>query len=266
MEFEDLGKVDLVSYWNIQKTMPLLRAMSKDVLPAQASSVSSERIFSSSKNTCTRARNKLSVNTVEKLQILKHSLRHPQCIPSAADIDDIDLDYYNKPLVKTLEGHVTLGQADTEGFFENSSSEGEGPRPRSPPTLEFRERSCHYALQGVRLYVIAATHGKRAIDNLRGFKPYIKTERLDGEVAKFERTTLDFADEHSKKTSSTAPSSAASSRRSSLFGFRNELAGFAIPESALEGGAAVGGITEDVRAAWNAEHQVVGAFFLESVA
>ncbi|KAG8692024.1 hypothetical protein FRC08_010045 [Ceratobasidium sp. 394] len=129
-------------------------------------------------------------------------------------------------------------------------------------------------------YVIAATHGKRAIDNLREFKPHIKPEHIDDEVAKFERTILDFADEYSKKTSSyqssaastpgllspasTAPSSAASSRRSSLFeqescdvGSRNQLAGCVIPESALEDEAAVDGITEDVRAAWNAEHQVV---------
>ncbi|KAG9104957.1 hypothetical protein FRC06_005024 [Ceratobasidium sp. 370] len=129
-------------------------------------------------------------------------------------------------------------------------------------------------------YVIAATHGKRAIDNLREFKPYIKPEYMDNEVAKFERTILDFADEYSKKTSSyqssvasspasltpasTAPSSAASSHRSSLseqelcdIGFRNQLAGCEIPESAFEDKAAVDRITEDIRAAWNAEHQVV---------
>jgi beta-phosphoglucomutase-like phosphatase (HAD superfamily) len=103
---------------------------------------------------------------------------------------------------------------------------------------------------------------------------------MEEEVSKFERTILDFADEYSKKTSSyqssivpspatltptsTAPSSAASSRRSSLFEqdsydakFRNQLSGFAIPESALEDEAAVDGITEDIRAAWNAEHEVV---------
>ncbi|KAF8610488.1 HAD-like protein [Ceratobasidium sp. AG-I] len=129
-------------------------------------------------------------------------------------------------------------------------------------------------------YVIAATHGKRAIDNLREFKPHITAEQMEDEVSAFERTILDFADEYSKKTSSyqssivpspatltptsTAPSSAASSRRSSLFeqeaydaGFRNQLAGFAIPESALEDEAALDGITEDIRAAWNAEHEVV---------
>ncbi|QRW00223.1 haloacid dehalogenase [Ceratobasidium sp. AG-Ba] len=129
-------------------------------------------------------------------------------------------------------------------------------------------------------HVIAATHGKRAIDNLRQFKPHIKPEEMDDEVAAFERTILDFADEYGKKTSSyqsslastpgsltpasTAPSSAASSRRSSLFEqesydvkLRSQLAGFAIPESVLEDEAAADGITEDVCAAWNAEHEVV---------
>ncbi|KAG8686282.1 hypothetical protein FRC09_014237 [Ceratobasidium sp. 395] len=129
-------------------------------------------------------------------------------------------------------------------------------------------------------HVIAATHGKRAIDNLREFKPHIKPEHMDDEVANFERTILDFADEYSKKTTSyqssiastpgsltpasTAPSSAASSRRSSLFEqdsydvkFRNQLAGCVIPESALEDEAAVDGITEDIDAAWNAEHELV---------
>ncbi|KEP44924.1 hAT family dimerization protein, partial [Rhizoctonia solani 123E] len=52
------------------KTFPILQAMSRDVLPVQASSVSSERVFSSSKNTCTLARNKLGADTVEMLQIL----------------------------------------------------------------------------------------------------------------------------------------------------------------------------------------------------
>lgn len=129
-------------------------------------------------------------------------------------------------------------------------------------------------------YVIAATHGKRAIDNLREFKPHLKPEDMEEAVAAFERTILDFADEYSKKTSSfqssevpspatltpssSAPSSAPSSRRSSLFEqesydakFRNQLAGFSIPESALEDEAAVDGITEDIRAAWNAEHELV---------
>ncbi|CAE6517063.1 unnamed protein product [Rhizoctonia solani] len=72
---EDLGK-DLVKFWNLQNSSPILQAISHDVLPVQASSVSSERVFSSSKNTCTLSRNKLGADTVEILQILKYSLRN----------------------------------------------------------------------------------------------------------------------------------------------------------------------------------------------
>lgn len=65
-----------------------------DVLPAQASSVSSERVFSSSKLTCTRARNKISASTIESLQILKYSLRNirkdPQTAIEKDTGDDID--------------------------------------------------------------------------------------------------------------------------------------------------------------------------------
>ncbi|KDN34703.1 hypothetical protein RSAG8_12225, partial [Rhizoctonia solani AG-8 WAC10335] len=64
-----------------------LNALAMDVLPAQASSVSSERVFSLSKLTCTRARNKISTSTVEALQILKYALRHRQ--PSAAPTETL---------------------------------------------------------------------------------------------------------------------------------------------------------------------------------
>lgn len=52
----------------------LLYRIAMDVLPVQASSVSSERVFSSSKMTCTAERNRLSVQTMEALQVLKHAL------------------------------------------------------------------------------------------------------------------------------------------------------------------------------------------------
>ncbi|KAG8727007.1 hypothetical protein FRC12_022878, partial [Ceratobasidium sp. 428] len=45
-----------------------------DILPVQASSVSSERAFSSSKLTCTRERSKISAEHMEHLQVIKHSL------------------------------------------------------------------------------------------------------------------------------------------------------------------------------------------------
>ncbi|KAF8125797.1 HAD-like domain-containing protein [Boletus edulis] len=45
-------------------------------------------------------------------------------------------------------------------------------------------------------YVIAATHGKRAVDNLAQFKPEIKSHEMDAEVQKFEESILFFADAH----------------------------------------------------------------------
>ncbi|EIW78982.1 hypothetical protein CONPUDRAFT_31368, partial [Coniophora puteana RWD-64-598 SS2] len=55
---------------------PLLFRVAMDVLPIQASSVPCERVFSSSKATATDTRNNLDPITMEKLQILKFSLRN----------------------------------------------------------------------------------------------------------------------------------------------------------------------------------------------
>jgi len=46
--------------------------------------------------------------------------------------------------------------------------------------------------------VIAATHGKRAVDNLSCFKPHIKAHEMEGEVEAFENTILFFADAYNK--------------------------------------------------------------------
>ena len=43
-----------------------------DVLPAQATSVPCERVFSSSKETCSLRRSQLDSTTIEMLQVLKH--------------------------------------------------------------------------------------------------------------------------------------------------------------------------------------------------
>ncbi|QRV97807.1 hAT family dimerization protein [Ceratobasidium sp. AG-Ba] len=70
-----MGTVNLVEFWKAQRyAFPLLYQVAMGVLPIQASSVSSERAFSSSKMTCTRERSKISVDNMEHLQVLKHSL------------------------------------------------------------------------------------------------------------------------------------------------------------------------------------------------
>ncbi|KAJ7642445.1 HAD-like domain-containing protein [Mycena polygramma] len=43
-------------------------------------------------------------------------------------------------------------------------------------------------------YVIAATHGKRAVDNLAQFKPTLKEHEMDDAVTDFEETILYYAD------------------------------------------------------------------------
>ncbi|KAH8106689.1 HAD-like protein [Phellopilus nigrolimitatus] len=47
--------------------------------------------------------------------------------------------------------------------------------------------------------VIAATHGKRAVDNLAFYRPEIKPHEMDAAVEAFERTILDFADSFKKR-------------------------------------------------------------------
>ncbi|CUA71633.1 hypothetical protein RSOLAG22IIIB_09736 [Rhizoctonia solani] len=72
-----LGVVELVNYWKAhQYTYPMLYRIAMNIPPAQASSVSSERVFSSSKMTCTSERSRLSSESMEFLQVLKHSLFH----------------------------------------------------------------------------------------------------------------------------------------------------------------------------------------------
>ncbi|KAL1950637.1 hypothetical protein VTO73DRAFT_5761 [Trametes versicolor] len=98
-------------------------------------------------------------------------------------------------------------------------------------------------------YVIAATHGKRAVDNLAQFKPHIKHHEMDNEVQAFEESILFFADAYNKhgpgsvqnspmnsgattpalSPSSSNPASRASSRASSFVGTIAQLAPFRRP-------------------------------------
>ncbi|KAF9481066.1 hypothetical protein BDN70DRAFT_789769, partial [Pholiota conissans] len=51
---------------------PYLFCVATDVLPAQASAVSCERVFSSSEETCTLRCNRISRPLLEVLQVLKY--------------------------------------------------------------------------------------------------------------------------------------------------------------------------------------------------
>jgi hypothetical protein len=45
-------------------------------------------------------------------------------------------------------------------------------------------------------FMIAATHGKRAIDNLAHYKPHLRAHELPAAVDEFERSILCYADAH----------------------------------------------------------------------
>ena len=70
-----------------------------DILPSQASAVPCERVFSSSKETITARRSRLSGITVEMLQVLKYRFRRDR-LNFCTDILAQEEDY-------TVEGPVT---------------------------------------------------------------------------------------------------------------------------------------------------------------
>ncbi|KAF5370272.1 hypothetical protein D9758_006873 [Tetrapyrgos nigripes] len=68
------GRIDLIHFWDsstLQRKFLSLFRLALDVLPAQASAVPCERVFSSSKETDTDRRTRMSSVLVEVLQILK---------------------------------------------------------------------------------------------------------------------------------------------------------------------------------------------------
>ncbi len=118
--------------------------------------------------------------------------------------------------------------------------------------------------------MIAATHGKRAVDNLSQFKPHIKSHEMDDEVTAFEETILYFADAYhthgpgsqqnspassspatpSLTPGSSAPSSRNTSRASSFAGGLNQLAAFRRPSflSRISGLLSMSAVREGERA------------------
>jgi len=65
-------------------------------------------------------------------------------------------------------------------------------------------------------FVIAATHGKRAIDNLARFKPRLHPDELSAAVEEFERSILFYADAHANANTHARLRAAAGSSTPSL--------------------------------------------------
>jgi hypothetical protein len=84
---------------------PLLFPVALDVLPVQASAVPCERIFSSSKETCSLRRSLLSASTLEILQVLKQIYKeeHLQFVSHLlAKEDDYAIDHATEAAIHEL--------------------------------------------------------------------------------------------------------------------------------------------------------------------
>lgn len=92
---------------------PLLFRVALDILPVQASAVPCERVFSSSKETCTLRRNRISSSLLEALQVLKYSFKQDRLDFMAGHLareEDYAIDGELTPAA--IEELLKLGQID----------------------------------------------------------------------------------------------------------------------------------------------------------
>ena len=83
-----------------------------DILPVQASAVSCERIFSSSKETCALRRNLLSSTLLEVLQVLKHIYKQGH-LDFTSDLIATEEDYSIESATEAaINELVSLGKTD----------------------------------------------------------------------------------------------------------------------------------------------------------
>ena len=97
-----------------------------DVLPAQASSVPCERVFSSSKETCALRRNSLSPRLLEALQVLKFKYKQ-EGLSFTSDLIAKPQDYSITELTEcaALKLIATGGYEELHDLIVNNNSSGD---------------------------------------------------------------------------------------------------------------------------------------------
>jgi hAT family C-terminal dimerisation region len=95
-----------------------------DVLPAQASAVPCERVFSSSKETCTLRRSRLSPQLMEALQVLKFSFKQDR-LTFTDDLLAVEKDYTiaGPVTAKAIEELISTGKIDELGELLANATE-----------------------------------------------------------------------------------------------------------------------------------------------
>jgi hypothetical protein len=110
--------------------------MAMDYLPIQASSVPCERIFSSSAETGTKKRNRISPLLMEALQMLKFHLKKERLNFTAgwktSETQMVDDDPDEDLLQKLLEGNIQ-DSLDLVIRYMNDEDEGEGDKDAPQP-------------------------------------------------------------------------------------------------------------------------------------
>jgi hAT family C-terminal dimerisation region len=95
-----------------------------DVLPVQASAVPCERVFSSSKETCTLRRSRLSPQLMEALQVLKFSFKQDR-LTFTDDLLAVEKDYTiaGPVTAKAIEELISTGKIDELGELLANATE-----------------------------------------------------------------------------------------------------------------------------------------------
>ena len=96
-----------------------LFAFALDILPIQSTSVPSERVFSSAKETDALRRNRLSPDAMEALQMLKFSIRNGRGLSFTSGMDE-DAQLHE---LEELIGHQTSVPEDMHAFIKSLAGE-----------------------------------------------------------------------------------------------------------------------------------------------
>jgi hypothetical protein len=120
------GNVLIHHFQTYKLKFPLLYKIALDILPAQASAVPCERVFSSSKETDTNRRSNLSSFKIEELQMLKFGYRKDRlnftdnliCTEHELSILDVS--------PETVRDLMSRGEIDELNTYISESWEGWG--------------------------------------------------------------------------------------------------------------------------------------------